>query len=197
MKKFLALMLMLAALVGTAFAEKSPIPPQKGQWGFALEDSLPLYEEADSESDSEYVKIDDDEWFKVPSAVRDDNNRLWYKVKIGRRSGWLAQEGVRLKLQAGKSKSATNLYKSYQKNKRVLRQLRGLTTDQLRKKLGTPTMRETPYENSAIDILSYELSDRNMTLVVTLRDEEVIRAAFMRGRAGQTDHDDDDDDDDD
>ena len=125
MKKFLALMLMLAALVGTAFAEKSPIPPQKGQWGFALEDSLPLYKEADSESDSEYVKFDDDEWFKVPSAVRDDNNRLWYKVKIGRRSGWLAQEGVRLKLQAGKSKSATNLYKSYQKNKRVLRQLRG------------------------------------------------------------------------
>ena len=174
-----------------AFAKDSPVPPSKGQWGFALEDSLPLYEKADVNSDSEYVEFDDDEWFKVPSAIRDKNNNLWYKVKIGKKSGWLAQNGVRLKLQnGGKSKIATNLYKKYKKNKSALQSLLGLDQDEVRSTLGTPTMRETPYEESDVNILSYELSDRKMTLVVTLRDGEVEEAVFREGRAGQTDDDD-------
>ena len=110
---------------------------------------------------------------------------LWYKVKIGKKSGWLAQNGVRLKLQAGKSKSATNLYKTYRKNKSALQSLLGLDQDEIRSKLGTPTMRETPYDESEVNILSYELSDRNMTLLVTLRDNEVEEARFYEGRAGQ------------
>ena len=188
MKKILVALFLLFALVCSSFALESPVPPQKGQWGFALEESLPLYEEASSEADSEYVDFDDVEWFKVPSAVRDDNDRLWYKVKIGKKSGWLAQEGVRLKLQnSGKSKGATKLYKSYQKNKKALNSLMGLDRDELRAKLGTPTIRETPYDEAEIDILSYELSDRNMTLVITLRDGETEKAVFKKGRAGQTD----------
>lgn len=179
-------LLLVCASVAFAYVA-SPVPPSKGQWGFALESSLPLYEKADSNSDSEYVDFDD-EWFKVPSAVRDDNNMLWYKVKIGKKSGWLAQNGIRLKLQAGKSKSATNLYKSYRKNKSALQPLLGLDQDEIRSKLGTPTMRETPYEEADVNILSYELSDRNMTLVVTLRDGEVEEARFFDGRAGQTDN---------
>ena len=196
-KKFVLAFAAILVLASAAFAEKSPTPPSKGQWGFALEDSLPLYEKADYDSDSEYVEFDDDEWFKVPSAIRDKENNLWYKVKIGKREGWLAQNGVRLKLQnGGKSKIASNLYKKYQKNKSALRSLLGLTQDEVRSKLGTPTMRETPYEENEVNILSFELADRNMTLVVTLRDGEVEKAAFYNGRAGRTDHDDDDDDDD-
>lgn len=183
-KKFLLMIAILVASVSVAFAVQSPVPPSKGQWGFALESSLPLYEKASSNSNSEYVDFDG-EWFKVPSAVRDDDNMLWYKVKIGKKSGWLAQNGVRLKLQAGKSKSATNLYKTYRKNKSALQSLLGLDQDEIRSKLGTPTMRETPYDESEVNILSYELSDRNMTLLVTLRDNEVEEARFYEGRAGQ------------
>ena len=186
MKKFLTIFFVLA-IISAAFAIESPVPPQKGQWGFALESSLPLYEKADAESDSEYIDMPED-WFSVPSATRDEYNNLWYKVKIGKKSGWLAQNGVRLKLTAGKSKSATNLYKKYTKKKDALEFLIGLSQNELRKKLGTPTMRETPYDDSDVNILSYELSDRKMTLVVTLREGEVESAVFLKGRAGQTDN---------
>ncbi len=179
---------MALALTSAAFAVTSPVPPQKGQWGFALEGSLPLYEKADSEADSEYIDMPED-WFSVPSATRDEYNNLWYKVKIGKKSGWLAQNGVRLKLSAGKSKVATDLYKKYKKNKSALRFLLGLNQNELRKKLGTPTMRETPYDDSDVNILSYELFNNNMTLVVTLRENEVESAIFHEGRAGQTDDD--------
>ena len=187
-KKFALVFAVLFVCVSVAFAVESPIPPSKGQWGFALEKSLPLYEKADADSDSEYVDFDG-EWFKVPSAIRDKENNLWYKVKIDGQSGWLAQNGVRLKLQNGsKSKTAANLYKKYKKDKKALRFLIGLDQDEVRSKLGTPTMRETPYEENEVNILSYELSDRNMTLVVTLRDGEVEKAAFYEGRAGQTEN---------
>ena len=190
-KKFalvFAALFICVSVASAAFADESPIPPSKGQWGFALEASLPLYEKADVNSDSEYVDFDDDKWFKVPSAIRDKENNLWYKVNIGGKSGWLAQNGVRLKLQnGGKSKTATNLYKKYRKNKSALQSLLGLEQDEVRSTLGTPTMRETPYEENDVNILSYELSDRKMTLVVTLRDGEVEEAVFREGRAGQTD----------
>ena len=187
LKKFTLFFIALFAFTSAAGAAESPVPPSKGQWGFALEESLPLYEKADFNSDSEYVDFNG-EWFKVPSAVRDSENNLWYKVKIDGKDGWLAQNGVRLKLQnGGKSKTATNLYKKYQKNKNALRPLLGLTQDEIRSKLGTPTMRETPYEENEVNILSFELADRKMTLVVTLRDGEVEKAVFREGRAGQTD----------
>ena len=192
-RKFSLAFLILAAIlvfasVSAAYVE-SPVPPSKGQWGFALEDSLPLYKKADSNSDSEYVDFDG-EWFKVPSAVRDDGNMLWYKVTVGKKTGWLAQNGVRLKLQnGGKSKIAANLYKKYRKDKSALQSLLGLDQDAVRSKLGTPTMRETPYDESEVNILSYEVSGANMTLVVTLREGEVEEARFFEGRAGQTDYD--------
>ena len=50
-------------------------------------------------------------------------------------------------------------------------------------------MRETPYDDSDVNILSYELFNNNMTLVVTLRENEVESAIFHEGRAGQTDDD--------
>ena len=183
MKKFVVALLLVVAFVASAFALDSPIPPQKGQWGFALEESLPLYEKADADSDSEYVDFDI-KWFKVPSAVRDDDNNLWYKVTIGKKSGWLAQNGVRLKLQnGGKSKAAAALYK-----KKNADSLKGLSQKDLRKKLGTPTMRETPYDQADVNILSYELAGKKaVTLVVTLEDEVVIDAVFYNARAGQTD----------
>ena len=186
-KKFALIFAALLVCASVAFAVESPVPPSKGQWGFALEESLPLYEKADVDSDSEYIDFDG-EWFKVPSAIRDKENNLWYKVNIDGKSGWLAQNGVRLKLQnGGKSKIASNLYKKYKKNKSALRFLLGMDQDEIRSTLGTPTMRETPYEENEVNILSFELSDRKMTLVVTLRDGEVEEAMFKEGRAGQTD----------
>ena len=183
MKKFVVALLLVAAFVATAFAVDSPLPPQKGQWGFALEDSLPLYEKADADSDSEYVEFDS-KWFSVPSAVRDSDNNLWYKVKIGKKSGWLAQNGVRLKLQnGGKSKAAAKIYKN-----KTADSLIGLSQNDIRKKLGTPTMRETPYDESDVSILSYELAGKKeMTLVIRIKDDEVTDADFYNARAGQID----------
>ena len=182
-RKFLIVLFVLVALVGTSFAVDSPVPPQKGQWGFALEDSLPLYKKADADSASEYVDFDG-KWFKVPSAIRDDDNNLWYKVTIGKKTGWLAQNGVRLKLQnGGKSKAAANLYKN-----KATKSLIGLSQDELRKKLGTPTMRETPYDNIDINILSYELSGKDdRVLVITIEDGTVTEVDFYNARAGQID----------
>ena len=183
MKKFLVALLLVVALVSSAFAVDSPVPPQKGQWGFALEDSLPLYKKADADSASEYVTFDS-KWFKVPSAVRDDDNNLWYKVTIGKKTGWLAQNGVRLKLQnGGKSKAAATIYKNKSADSLI-----GLSQDDIRKKLGTPTMRETPYDESDVNILQYELAGKSeMTLVIRIEDDEVTDADFYNARAGQTD----------
>ena len=182
MKKFLVALLLVVAVVSSAFALDSPIPPSKGQWGFALEESLPLYKKADFDSDSEYVDFDI-KWFKVPSAVRDSDNNLWYQVTIGKKKGWLAQNGVRLKLQnGGKSKAATNIYK-----KKAAKSLIGLSQDEIRSKLGTPTMRETPYDESNVNILQYELSGVDKTLVIRIEDDEVTEVEFYDARAGQTD----------
>ena len=185
-KKFLVALLLVVAVVSSAFAVNSPVPPSKGQWGFALAGELPLYKKADADADSEYVSFDG-KWFKVPSAIRDDDNYLWYKVTIDKKTGWLAQNGVRLKLSAGKSKAATNLYKNRKKS--PLSNLIGLSQDEIRSKLGTPTMRETPYNEMDINILSYELNGVNKTLVIHIEDDEVITAEFLDGRAGQTDDD--------
>ncbi|MBQ7545029.1 MAG: hypothetical protein IJT02_08830 [Synergistaceae bacterium] len=208
-KKSLILAALLVAVLATA-SLAAPVPPAKGQWAWILEDTIRLYDEADIESG--YTEIDaPGKWISVPSAVRDDDNYLWYKVKIGKDSGWLPQNGVRLKM-GPKSKSAANLYKAYLKNRRrteyseddtftiddakICRQLLGvnlinLPQPELRKKLGTPTFRESPYDDKDLNILSFELSDRNMTLSVTEkrsgmdRDGKVIAIEVYEGRAGE------------
>ena len=206
MKK-IALFVVFFALVSEAFA--APNPPSKGQWAWILEDTIRLYDEADIESG--YTEVDaPGKWISVPSAVRDDDNYLWYKVKVGRDSGWLPQNGVRLKM-GPKSKAATNLYKHYLKARKKTeyrnddtfsiddakecRQLLGVDLigkyqPEVRKRLGTPTFRESPADDKNVNVLSYELADRNMTLVVnerrTARSDEgqVISVEIYEGRTG-------------
>ena len=182
------------ALVSSSFAAQ--VPPSKGQWALALESYSLLYSKADMGASNREVEMPD-KWISVPSAVRDDNNYLWYSVNINGRKGWLPQNGIRLKM-GGKSKSASNLYKSYVKAKKSPEKsfenlLTGMTASELRKKLGTPTMRESPYDDINVSILSYELSDRDMTLAVTVvRDEsdyegKVESVELYSGRTGSND----------
>ena len=62
-----------------------------------------------------------------------------------------------------------------------------LYQSELRKKLRTPTTRESPYDDIDLSTLCYELSDRNMTLAVTLRRDEgrVKLVELYAGRAGE------------
>ena len=183
-KKLFLPALGLLLLVSAALA--APAPPAKGQWAFILDDTIRLYDEADI--DSGYTEADNPgKWISVPSAVRDDENYLWYKVKVGKDSGWLPQNGVRLKM-GPKSKSASNLYKHYLKARRKTEyrnddtfetndaqeckdllgvDLIGKYQPEVRKKLGTPTYRESPANDKNTNILSFELADRNMTLKLT------------------------------
>ena len=184
-------------------------------------------------------------WISVPSAVRDSNNYLWYKVSVNGKTGWLPQNGIRLKM-GGKSKSAANLYSNYVKARRKIMNRPGrwsvreedgiteytldgssfrvaegrhgvedlfFTTDsyeicreflgvdlidwsqpEVRSKLGTPTMRETPYDSPEISILSFELDGRNMTLSVLERREDgdnegtVYRVELYHGRTGEPEY---------
>ena len=230
-----------AAILAVLFAFPAfaaPNPPAKGQWAFPLEDTLTLYRKADSSSRNEEISVPQ-KWISVPSAVRDNDNYLWYKVSVNGRTGWLPQNGIRLKM-GGKSKSAANLLKNYAKARRngwserdedgvtvydtdgktgdavfkvmegrkgvedvffstsdyrICREflgadLIGWSQPEVRSKLGTPTMRETPYESPEISILSYELDGRNMTLSVLERREEgdsegtVYRVELYAGSTG-------------
>ncbi len=81
------------------------------QRAFALEEMLTLYANPDKEAKSWEVGLPDS-GVAVPSAIRDKEDMLWYKVTVDGRTGWLYQEGVRLKM-GPKSKSATNVYKRY------------------------------------------------------------------------------------
>ncbi len=242
LRKVLAFAFVLViALASVSFA--APVPPSKGQWAWPLESSLRLYEKADRYSEYSTVKMPA-KWLSVPSAVRDDDNYLWYKVSVNGKTGWLPQNGIRLKM-GGKSKSASNLYKNYVKarNKimskpgdwsrdnddgtitytaddgefRVVKgkksvedvyfqtsdggickqffgtDLIGMYQSDLRKKLGTPTMRETPFEDPEISILSFELADKDLTLSITERREDgddegqVITVELYKGRTGSQD----------
>ena len=232
--------LFVVVLASVSFAA-SPVPPENGQWALALESTLPFHRKADINSDFADVDMPN-KWLRVPSAVRDDDNYLWYKVTVDGDTGWLPQNGVRLKM-GGKSKIAANLYKNYVKarkkvmakpkgwdiNKedevtsyysdggefRVIKLKKGIedvffSTDdpktcreflgvdligksqpQARKILGTPTMRESPAENRDINVLSYELPDKDITFVITERREDgdtegtVTGVSFYRGRTGE------------
>lgn len=244
LKKFALFAVVFVLAASSAFAA-TPVPPAKGQWAIALESTLPLYRRANSESDFADVDMPN-EWLKVPSATRDSDNYLWYKVTVDGETGWLPQNGVRLKM-GPKSKNAANLYNNYVKTRRkVMNNPKGWSVDEydgrtsytsdntpgaaefrvittgkrvedvffttddpkicrqffgvnligkyqpeVRKRLGTPTMRESPVQDKNINILSYELEDRDITLTITERrdygDDEgkVIAVELFRGRTGE------------
>ncbi|MBR1658284.1 MAG: hypothetical protein IJ697_07445 [Synergistaceae bacterium] len=241
-KKSLLLAVVLT-LVTASLSFADPVPPSKGQWAYPLEQYLQLHKRADENSPGREISMPQ-KWINVPSATRDKNNFLWYKVNVDGQSGWLPQNGIRLKM-GGKSKSASNIYKHYAKaRRRVMDRPRnwsernegGITTyttdggiirvfsgengtedlyfrtdrfdicskmlgvdlidmsqPEVRAKLGTPTIRETPYGEPDLNILSYELPDRNMTLAVIERRYEgdtegtVISVELYRGRPGERD----------
>ncbi|MBQ3446022.1 MAG: hypothetical protein IJG37_00080 [Synergistaceae bacterium] len=241
-RKLLPALLLLVLLQSSSFA--APSPPSKGQWAFPLEDTLTLYTKADGDSRSQEVRMPQ-KWISVPSAVRDSDNYLWYKVNVNGKSGWLPQNGIRLKM-GGKSKSAANLYRNYVKARRrimdrpgkwtvseedglteystdgamfrvtegrkgvedvffttnsyeICREFFGIdlidfSQPEVRSKLGTPTMRETPYESPEISILSFELDGRNMTLSILERREDgdtegtVYRVELYAGRTGEPEY---------
>ena len=117
MLRKILLLLFLVSLPFASYAQDRvslPVPPSKGQWAFALEDSLPLYQNPDSKADVEYIELPE-EWLKVISAVRDNEGNLWCKIKVGKFSGWLAQNGILLKM-GPKSKAASDLYDTYARN---------------------------------------------------------------------------------
>lgn len=225
-RRLVLLLSVLAAILWSAsIAASYPTPPSSGQWALVLESPIRLYDEADI--DSGYNEIDvPEKWIRVPSAVRDDDNYLWYKVTINGETGWLPQNGVLLKM-GPKSQTAANLYRKFiSARRRVMSRPRGWTLDtsgeyedqtvyrvngsaygelrvletgrrvedvyfqtddagiceeffgvnliglsqpSVRKKLGTPTMRQSPPEDKNINILTYELPDRDITLVITER----------------------------
>ena len=207
-KKFLlvcSLLILLSLGASASFSNErfsSPVPPSKGQWGFALEGSLPLYSEPDARSDSEYVELPD-KWFKVPGAVRDGEGNMWYKVKIGKDTGWLAQNGILLKM-GGKSKALLDLYDTYARNMKKAKKAPelfisedpaeckaflgfnplGMTETSIQKRLGTPTARYTDFIESQFTTFSYELPTKNMTFDVCMLDGKVYAIELRNGTAG-------------
>ena len=245
-KLVLSLAVLIAVLWSASIAASYPTPPSSGQWALVLESPIRLYDEADS--DSGFSEIDvAEKWIRVPSAVRDDDNYLWYKVTINGETGWLPQNGVLLKM-GPKSQAAANLYRKFINARRRLMDrprgwdidtsgeyegqtvyrlrgtefgelrviesgrrvedvyfqtddagvceeffgvnLIGLSQPSVRKKLGTPTMRQSPPEDKNINILTYELPDRDITLVITERRYEgregvVEFVSLQRGRTNE------------
>lgn len=212
------------------------------QKAFPLEDSLTLYAKPDKEAKSWEISLPES-GVLVPSAIRDEEDMLWYKVKADGKTGWLYQEGVRLRMGA-KSKVGSNVYKRYVSVRRkiadktpkgwtrkegisvedgvvdtwvskgALFQVKGegkdaadvyfkanttaacktflgfeavgMTKEALRSKVGTPTVRETPSGEPEVSILSYELSDRDMTLAFTLRSNVVESVELYTGMTGDS-----------
>ena len=220
-KTVLLFSLLLSALLFSSTASSAPEAPENGQWAFSLMETVRLYSKPDRNSKFREVSFNG-RWVQAPSARRDDNNNLWYKVKVNGKEGWIFQTGIRLKMGA-KSKAASNIYKRcanmrskiingsvkgwtkeqnddgtvYYSSKNALIIIKrngrniedlyfsannakfcsdflgfnaiGMDTNSLRSKLGTPTMRETPPDEPDVNILSYELADRDMTLSFNLR----------------------------
>ena len=94
--------LLLAAAMGNG-AEAAE------QRAFALKDPVTLYAKADESSNSWEVSLPE-KGVAVPSAIRDKNDALWYKVTVDGRTGWLFNEGIRLRM-GPKSKFAASVYK--------------------------------------------------------------------------------------
>lgn len=244
MAKKVSLLALVLTLMFVSSSFAVPNPPSKGQWAYPLEEYLPLYRKADGNSRSEEIKMPM-KWISVPSATRDSDNYLWYKISVNGKTGWLPQNGIRLKM-GGKSKSASNIYKNYAKARRkimanprgwssatddgittyitegaefmvrktkngvedlyfttnrfeICREMLGvdlidMTQPEVRSKLGTPTLRETPYDDPDMSVLSFELADRNMTLVIAERRENgdsegtVMSVELYRGTRNNPDY---------
>ena len=232
-------MAVAAALLTAALAMGAEAAEQRA---FSLEDSLTLYAKPDKAAKSWEVTLPE-AGVEVPSAIRDKEDRLWDKVTVDGRTGWLYQEGVRLKM-GPKSKAASNIYKRYAaarqkiaagkvtkgwtqeedvsvdgdavrtwRSKGALFQVAGegkgardvyfvantasacktflgfeavgMDKNALRSKVGTPTVRETPSGGPEISILSYELSEQDMTLVFTLNSDVVESVELYSGGIGE------------
>ena len=204
MKKFILSIAIIIFQVSSAFA--IPYPPAKGQWAYPLESQLAIYNKADRDSNYQEVEMPA-KWINAPSAVRDKDNYLWYRVKVGKISGWLPQEGIRLNM-GSKSKTAGNIYNRFAKmdlempfssneseicSKIFKFNIIGMSMTDLRKKMGTPTLRESPYDNADMSILSYEVPGKNITVSIVLTrdygdfDGKVESISIYQGSAGEPD----------
>lgn len=205
MKRILLLLSLVSAFASVATAQDrtlSPVAPSKGQWVFALEDSLPLYKAPDEKADVEYVELPE-EWLKVLSTTRDNENNLWCKVKIGKSSGWLAQNGILFKI-GPKSKTASDLYNAYEKKMKKAKKSPelfvsedpseckeflgfnplGMNETSIQKRLGKPTARYTDYFEPQFTTLAYELPNKNMTFDVCMENGRVYTIRLNNGRVG-------------
>ena len=205
LKKILILLSLVFIFVSSSFAQDrtfSPVAPSKGQWAFALEDSLPLYNAPDSKADVEYIELPE-EWLKVLSTARDVDGSLWCKVKIGKNSGWLAQNGVLFK-GGPKSKTASDLYSAYEKKMKKANKAPelfasedpseckeflgfnplGMNETSIQKRLGQPTARYTDYFEPQFTTLTYEFPHKNMTFNVCMENGKVYTIRLDSGRVG-------------
>jgi len=206
-KKFLLLFVLSACVLNFPISldaqERTMQPvPSKGQWAFALENSLPVYEQPDAKADAETVEFPES-WLKLLGSRRDEEGSLWYKVKIGKKIGWLAQNGVLLKI-GPKSKTASDLYDTYAKNTKKAKKNPelfasedpaeckaflgfnplGMSEASIQKRLGTPTARYTDFIESQFTTFSYELPTKNITFDVCMQDGKVYAIELRSGRAG-------------
>ena len=210
------------------------------QRAYALKDPVTVYAKPDEGANSWEASIPE-KGVAVPSAIRDSNDELWYKVTLDGKTGWIFHEGVRLRM-GPKSKWAASVYKrcaslrsrilksppkewseggsidagdgevvTWNMDGGYLQFLRkgakvedlyfkatseaackafmgfnpiGMDKDEIRGKVGTPTVRETPDGEREVSILSYEVGDRNMTAALHLRDDRVEWFELYKGRAG-------------
>ena len=217
------------------------------QIAYALEDTVRLY--AKASEGSKYTEVSlPASGVKVPSATRDAKDNLWYKVTIDGQTGWLSQEGIRLRM-GGKSKSASNLFRKcaaarqkiinnpgtkweegsavensgsaagggsvitfVNSNGGLFQVVKkgskledvyfkatsssmcklflgfdaiGMDRDDIRAKIGTSTVRETPPGEPNVSITSYELADRNMTLAFHFTDGLIDYFELYKGSAGE------------
>ena len=203
LKKILILLLLIPA--ASASAQDRTLPssaPSKGQWVYALEDSLPLYKEPSEKADAEYVELPE-EWLKVVDSARDGEDNLWCKIKAGKKSGWLAQNGILFK-GGPKSRTASDLYSAYEKKMKKANKAAGLFTSEdpgeckeflgfnplgmsetsIKKRLGTPTARYTDYFEPQFTTLAYELPNKDMTFNVCMENGKVYTISLNSGRAG-------------
>ena len=198
----LSLVLVFASVASAQDRTLSPVAPSKGQWAYALEDSLPLYEAPNAKADVEYVEPPE-EWLKVISSVRDDEDNLWCKVKIGKSSGWLAQNGILFK-GGPKSKTASDLYSAYEKKMKKANKTPelfasedpseckeflgfnplGMTETSIQKRLGKPTARYTDYFEPQFTTLAYEFPNKDMTFDVCMENGKVYTIRLNNGRVG-------------
>ncbi len=206
MLRKILLLLFLVSLPFASYAQDRvslPVPPSKGQWAFALEDSLPLYQNPDSKADVEYIELPE-EWLKVISAVRDNEGNLWCKIKVGKFSGWLAQNGILLKM-GPKSKTASDLYDAYaRKMKKAQKSPElfisedpneckaflgfnplGMSETSIQKRLGTPTARYTDYFEPQFTTLAYEFPHKDMTFDVCMENGKVYTIRLNNRQAGK------------